>query len=171
MAKKIILFEVVVGGCSELGAGDGNEGDGGGLESSGASEGEVRRLVSHCELLAGGILSCLLYGFSFTIYSLAFGATSVHRACDSLSITLQFDTVGFLLNASTFFQVGLCLRISLNGIYVFILSLAFVVSVKGHLKSLWAIGSRDNGDESGDSSVLHILVYLINYINVFYSVL
>ena len=38
MAKKIILFEVVVGGCSELGAGDGNEGDGGGLEGSGAGK-------------------------------------------------------------------------------------------------------------------------------------
>ena len=38
MAKKIILFEVVVCGCSELGAGDGNEGDGGGLEGSGASK-------------------------------------------------------------------------------------------------------------------------------------
>lgn len=179
MAKKIILFEVVVSGCSELGAGDGNEGDGGGLECSGASKLDVQRLVSNFCLLAGLIQSCILDNDSlFTIFILHYLAifdANVGLGRDSLSSTGHNSTVATIyLLAFSFFQKLLLFISSLNNVCVWINSLAFGVSVCGHLRFLWAVddvGSRDNGDESGDSSVLHILVYLINYINVLYSVL
>ena len=111
MAKKIsliILFEVVVGGCSELGAGDGNEGDGGGLEGSGASKLDVQRLVSNCCLLAGLILSCILENLSLStsrlvLHYLAIFDANVDLGRDSLSSAGHNSTASLHLLAFSFF--------------------------------------------------------------------
>ena len=91
MAKKIILFEVVVCGCSELGAGDGNEGDGGGLEGSGASN-HVVLLVVTC---SGRVAFSPLRGNILFVSTLANIARFEDSCRNSFSSALLFGTLNF----------------------------------------------------------------------------